>query len=121
MWHPEALAELTRRPDGGWSFRLLQTTLPTLLVDGLTITLVDAAFRIVRTDAGKTERAAATVDVAQGHERVRLHLAIGVPQEALGHTLVLDDLSDGAVPGLPPQFAARIDCVPPRRDDEPTS
>ncbi len=120
MWHDEALA-LTRRPDGGWSFRLLQTTRPALVVAGLTITLVDAKFRIVRTNGGSTEHAAATVEVAQGPARVRLHLAIGAPQQAFGHTLVLDDLSDGALPGLPPQFAAHLSCTPPRGGDESRS
>lgn len=104
----DELAQLTQQPGGGWSFRLLQTTLPALSVEALTITLVDAAFRIVRLDGKMTERAAATVEVAQGHECVRLRLAIGAPQEALGHMVVLDDLSDGALPGLPPQFTAQL-------------
>ena len=114
----DELARLAPQPDGGWSFRLLQTSLPSLVVGDLTITLVEAVFRIVRTNGGMIERAAATVEVAQATERLRLHLAIGVPQDAFGHTLVLDDLSDGAIPGLPPQFAAHIGCAPPRRSDD---
>ena len=104
----DELAQLAPRPHGGWSFRLLQASQPTLVVGDLTVTLVDSKFRIVHTDGGKIERAAATVDVTQGADHLRLQLAIGAPQEAFGHLVVLDDLSDGALPGLPPQFTAQL-------------
>lgn len=105
---PSPLAELTPRPDGGWSFRLLQTSLPSLVVADLTVTLVDAKLRIVRSGGHATEVPAATIEAARGADHQSLQLTLGVPQTALGHTLVLDDLSDGSLPGLPRQFAARL-------------